>query len=330
MGLGFLEGLREVTDRGIAVLRLGEPEFLLAGLDGVIGFNEERPGLAAKLFHGQPGERVGLNVLPARARTGPLGGLLPAVAEVEVGARAASGEDTRTDKHGAAGAGSRGDRTASAPGGVADGSGSVNGSLGKVAIATPEVGHNGVLGDVACLRVDSAGRAGREVVFAVIGHREDHVRLAHALLRGYGLRPALRVGGVFEGLGGDHIEVVLVVLQELLDGVLDLALAAAEHVAAVNDVLTGRDGQRIFGLGRSGGKRQQSGDAKNGEETLELRPHVQPFSTSATSSVEPVVSECSSAPTQVQGRRSLWRFHLILWCTHWAVHQREYATSEKR
>ena len=43
-------------------------------------------------------------------------------------------------------------------------------------------------------------------------------------------------------------------------------LAAAEHVRAVHDILSGRDGHRIFGQGRSGGKRQQSSDAQNGEE----------------------------------------------------------------
>ncbi|CAH0305434.1 hypothetical protein SRABI26_04677 [Arthrobacter sp. Bi26] len=89
------------------------------------------------------------------------------------------------------------------------------------------------------------------------------------------------------------------VLQELLDGVLNFGLAAAEHVRTVHDVLPGRDGHRIFGQGWSGGERQQSSHAKDGEETIQLRPHVQPFSTSGTGSVEPAVTECSSAPTQM-------------------------------
>ena len=86
---------------------------------------------------------------------------------------------------------------------------------------------------------------------------------------------------------------------ELLDGCLDVRLPAAQHACGVHNLRDRIKGHRSLGQGRSGRKRQQSGDAKNGEETFELRPHVQPFSTSATDSAEPVVTECSSAPTQV-------------------------------
>ena len=71
---------------------------------------------------------------------------------------------------------------------------------------------------------------------------------------------------------------------ELLDGLFDFAPPVAQDPGGVHDLRDGVERHRIFGEGRSGGKRQQSDDAKNGEETFIGRPHVQPFSTSATSS----------------------------------------------
>ena len=44
------------------------------------------------------------------------------------------------------------------------------------------------------------------------------------------------------------------------------ALRLPSTLASSDDVLAGRDGHRILGQGRSGGKRQQSSDAENGEE----------------------------------------------------------------
>ena len=41
VALGLLQRLGEIADRGVAVLGLGEAEFLLAGLDGVIGLDQQ-------------------------------------------------------------------------------------------------------------------------------------------------------------------------------------------------------------------------------------------------------------------------------------------------
>ena len=50
VGLGFGQRFGEVAYRGVAVLGLGEPELLLAGLDGVVGFNDEGAALAAEFL----------------------------------------------------------------------------------------------------------------------------------------------------------------------------------------------------------------------------------------------------------------------------------------
>ncbi|CAH0145626.1 hypothetical protein SRABI83_00587 [Arthrobacter sp. Bi83] len=59
------------------------------------------------------------------------------------------------------------------------------------------------------------------------------------------------------------------VLQQLLDGVLDLALSAAEDIRIIHDVLAGRDGYRIFSPSRCGRKRQHSSQADHGENTFQ-------------------------------------------------------------
>ena len=53
VALGILQRLGEVADGGVAVLRLREAEFLLAGLDGVVRFNQQRSALAAQVLDTQ-------------------------------------------------------------------------------------------------------------------------------------------------------------------------------------------------------------------------------------------------------------------------------------
>ena len=70
VGLGFLQRLGEVADGGLAVLRLGEAEFLLARLDGVVGFDEQRAALLAQVLDAQRSQRIELGALRAVAGAG--------------------------------------------------------------------------------------------------------------------------------------------------------------------------------------------------------------------------------------------------------------------
>ena len=70
--LASCERLGEVADGGIAVLRLGEAQFLLAGLDRVVRFDQQRAALAAQLLDAQPGQRVQFGALRPVAGAGGL------------------------------------------------------------------------------------------------------------------------------------------------------------------------------------------------------------------------------------------------------------------
>ena len=82
VALGLLQRLREVPDGGVAVLRLREAELLLAGLDGVVGLDQQRTALAAQLLDAEPGQRIQLGALrpvacaahPQRPSSGGCGG----------------------------------------------------------------------------------------------------------------------------------------------------------------------------------------------------------------------------------------------------------------
>ena len=71
VALGVLQRLREVPDGGVAVLRLREAKLLLAGLDGVVGLDQQRTALAAQLLDGEPGKRIQLGALRPVAAPAP-------------------------------------------------------------------------------------------------------------------------------------------------------------------------------------------------------------------------------------------------------------------
>ncbi|CAH0145668.1 hypothetical protein SRABI83_00588 [Arthrobacter sp. Bi83] len=103
VGLRFLKRLGEIPDGGVAVLGLRKPKFLLAGLDGVVGLNEQRAALAAQLLDTQRSERIKLGALRSIAGAGRLG-LLPPVPEVEIGSCTAGGHNTGANENRSTGA----------------------------------------------------------------------------------------------------------------------------------------------------------------------------------------------------------------------------------
>ncbi len=135
VALGFLQRLGEVPDGGIAVLCLGEAEFLLAGVDGVIGLNEQRTALPAEFLDAQRSKRVQFGALGAVAGAGGHGGLLAAVTEVEVRPDTARCNHTGTDQDGSTRAVAGGHVAATTAGRVTDGRSSVDGRLGVVLLA---------------------------------------------------------------------------------------------------------------------------------------------------------------------------------------------------
>ncbi len=118
----------------------------------------------------------------AVARAGTRGGLLPAVAEVEVGSRAAGGDDADSDEHGAACAALGRDGALAAAGGVADGGGAIDGGLGVVPFAEVRVNrafHDGVALGVRDLAV---GGLAQQVLPRVRGDGQQHGVGAQACL----------------------------------------------------------------------------------------------------------------------------------------------------
>ena len=72
VGLGLVQRLGEVADGGVPVLGLGEAEFLLAGLDGVVRLDEQRTALAAQLRDAESGQRIQFRALGSVAGAGCL------------------------------------------------------------------------------------------------------------------------------------------------------------------------------------------------------------------------------------------------------------------
>jgi hypothetical protein len=269
VALGFIQRLGEVPDGGVPVLRLGEHELLLAGLDGVVGLDQQRTALSTQLLNAQRSQRVHVLALGPIAGTGRLTrGLLALVAEVQVGACTACGHNACTYENSRTGAVTR-DVAASAACCVTDCGCSIDCRLGVIVIG--KLRTNGLALNVFELGIGDLAAALVQGVLAGFGGNCENqgVGPEPGLFR-HCIRPCLPVTRVLEPLDGDDVEHGGMLGSKLLDGVLDLTLLGPQNAGGVHNLCCRIQGDRVLGPGRAGRHRKQARKADHGECTYEL------------------------------------------------------------
>ncbi|MDI2023380.1 hypothetical protein PJL18_03928 [Paenarthrobacter nicotinovorans] len=148
VALGLFQGLGEVANRGVTVLRLRKAQLLFAGADGVVCFDQQRAALLTQFRDTEARERVKLFALRSVAGADGFGAaLLTPVSEIQVGSRAAGSYNTDSDKGADASVSARNSPAASACG-ITNGGCSIDRGLGKVFLTPCEIGGHRVLRDV--------------------------------------------------------------------------------------------------------------------------------------------------------------------------------------